>query len=92
MPLLSYLVIKYRFVIAGPNVLYICFARLTYAIKQVGGVFQSDTQPHHCVIHLHIAPFVIGECDEDGACRMYGECLAVEEVRCTPYDFQPVDE
>lgn len=41
MPLLSYLVIKYRFVIAGPYVLYIRFARLTYVIKQVGGVFQS---------------------------------------------------
>ena len=62
MPLLSYLVIKCRFVIAGPNVLYIRSARLTYVIKQVGGVFQSDTQPHHCVINLHFAPFVIGEC------------------------------
>lgn len=60
--------------------------------KQVMRVFETDAEAHHGVVYLHDATLLVGEGDEDGAGRMDGQRLAIEQVRGTPYQLQTVDK
>ena len=54
--------------------------------------FETYGQTDGCLSHIHLFQLSFREESENGACRMDGQCPAVEEVGGTMHQFQPVEE
>ena len=68
------------------------FYRLLDVFEEIIHILQTYAEADGGIFYIHRLTHTLGECAEDGACRMDGERTVVEEIGGTMDELQIVEE